>query len=131
MKNGEGETIKYLCKVSVSIGKRYSDTVTCDVVDMDATHILLSRPWQYNVNATHHGKLNTYVFQGEGRKIALLPLPPESSCKKTINVDFLLQQKPDFMEELKNQEMGLALVIKELGKDSSDQKKFSLTSNLS
>lgn len=37
--NGEGVEIKYLCKVPLSIGKRYNDTVTCDVVDMDAIHI--------------------------------------------------------------------------------------------
>jgi len=35
----------YLCHVPISIGKFYQDTVTCDVVDMEACHILLGRPW--------------------------------------------------------------------------------------
>nr|GMD29224.1 transposon Ty3-I Gag-Pol polyprotein [Ipomoea batatas] len=34
-----------VCHVPVSIGKSYQDTVTCEVIDMDACHILLGRPW--------------------------------------------------------------------------------------
>lgn len=64
-------------KVSLSISKRYNDIIVCDVVEMDATHILLGRPWQFDVDATHHGKLNQYVFRAEGRKVAnwIKPLP--------------------------------------------------------
>jgi len=32
-----------LCHVSISISKYYQDIVACDVVDMDACHILLGR----------------------------------------------------------------------------------------
>ncbi|KAI4340843.1 hypothetical protein MLD38_025644 [Melastoma candidum] len=32
--------------VSLSIGQSYKDTVTCDVVPMDACHVLLGRPWK-------------------------------------------------------------------------------------
>lgn len=38
-----GVKVKYVCKVPLSIGKRYNDTVSCDVVDMNATYILLGR----------------------------------------------------------------------------------------
>ena len=34
--------------VSFSIG-RYKDEVLCDVVPMHAGHILLGRPWQYDI----------------------------------------------------------------------------------
>lgn len=36
----------------ISIGKFYQDEVECDVVDMDASHILLGRSWQHDVK--HH-----------------------------------------------------------------------------
>jgi hypothetical protein len=33
------------CLVQLSIGKNYKDEVLCDVVPIDACHILLGRPW--------------------------------------------------------------------------------------
>ena len=47
------------CKMSFFIGK-YNHEVYCDVVDMDACHILFGRPWQYDVDAKHLGKSNLY-----------------------------------------------------------------------
>ncbi|XP_039055027.1 uncharacterized protein LOC120197653 [Hibiscus syriacus] len=40
--------------VPFSIGK-YKDEVTCDVVSMDATHLLLGRPWQFDKKVMHDG----------------------------------------------------------------------------
>ena len=37
-------------KLPLSIGK-YKDEVYFDVVDMDACHLLLDRPWQFDVGA--------------------------------------------------------------------------------
>nr|GEZ53992.1 RNA-directed DNA polymerase [Tanacetum cinerariifolium] len=39
--------------VPIAIGKPYNDLVTCDVVDMEACHVLLERPWQHDVDSTH------------------------------------------------------------------------------
>ncbi|KAL4318030.1 hypothetical protein GQ457_18G009690 [Hibiscus cannabinus] len=36
----------------------YCDDIWCDVVPMQAAHLLLGRPWQYDRDVTHHGKLN-------------------------------------------------------------------------
>ncbi|XP_043809768.1 uncharacterized protein LOC122723079 [Manihot esculenta] len=44
--SGEAKVTKQ-CKVSFSIGK-YVDEVTCDIVPMQAGHILLGRPWQFD-----------------------------------------------------------------------------------
>nr|GEW19930.1 hypothetical protein [Tanacetum cinerariifolium] len=44
-----------ICKVPLAIGKHYNELVTCDVVDMEACHVLLRRPWQHDVDATHQG----------------------------------------------------------------------------
>lgn len=59
--------------IPFSIGKHYKEEITCDFIDMDACHIILGRPWQYDTNSIHKGKPNVYVFDCKGRKIALIP----------------------------------------------------------
>ena len=46
------------CKVPFSISK-YKDEVYCDIVDMDACHLLFGRPWQFDVAAQYNGRENT------------------------------------------------------------------------
>jgi hypothetical protein len=58
------------CLVSFSIGVRYKDKMWCDVVAMDACHLLLGRPWQYDRSAHHDGRKNTIIGT---MKITLLP----------------------------------------------------------
>lgn len=45
---GNGLKVTKKCLVSFSIGKNYKDEIWCDVVPMDACHMLLGRPWQYD-----------------------------------------------------------------------------------
>ena len=71
-----------LCYVSVLISKFYQDSVTCDIVDMDACHILLGRPWQYDVDATHRGKRNIFMFTWDGNRIDMKPIPPPPKLTK-------------------------------------------------
>ena len=59
--------------VPFSIGTSYKDKVWCDVVLMDACHILLGRPWEYDRHVTHDGRKNTYSFMFNNTKITLLP----------------------------------------------------------
>ncbi|XP_040952795.1 uncharacterized protein [Gossypium hirsutum] len=78
----DGGELKVTKQVVVlfSIGN-YKDEVLCDVVSMDATHLLLGRPWQYDKRAMHDGK-----------KITLAPLTPsqviedQTSLKKSKEV---------------------------------------------
>ena len=50
----ESGTLKITHKVRVkfSIGS-YVDTVDCDVAPMSSCHLLLGRPWQFDLDATH------------------------------------------------------------------------------
>ena len=73
----------------ISIDKFYQDSVTCDVVDMDACHILLGRPWQHAVDATHRGKKNVYMFLWKGKRVAMTPLPYISKPAKEEESKFL------------------------------------------
>lgn len=43
-----------------NIGKTYKSEVFCDLVKMDACQVLLGRPWQFDVDATHREKENTF-----------------------------------------------------------------------
>ena len=47
-KKGNEVKVTKRCLVSFSIQKKYFDEVWCDVVPMDACHIFLGRPWQYD-----------------------------------------------------------------------------------
>jgi hypothetical protein len=62
------------CLVQFSIGKNYKDEVLCDVVQMDACHILLGRPWQFDGRAFHDGFKNTYSFEKDKTNITLASL---------------------------------------------------------
>lgn len=64
--------------VAFSIGS-YKDEVLCDAVPMDACHLLLGRPWQFDRNSTHHGRTNTHSFTFEDRTVTLLP--SKSQCE--------------------------------------------------
>ena len=70
IKDVGGIRVNDLCKVSFSIGK-YNDEVYCDVVDMDAFHILFGCPWQYDMDANHLGRSNLYQLDKGGIKYTL------------------------------------------------------------
>jgi hypothetical protein len=62
-------------EVCFRIGK-YEDVVLCDVIPMEASHLLLGRPWQFDRKTSHDGFLNKYSFVYHGKKIILAPLSP-------------------------------------------------------
>ena len=65
---------------------RYNDRVLCDVVPMEATHILLGRPWQYDTKAMHDGFTNKIYFHHHDQKIILKPLSPREVCDDQIRM---------------------------------------------
>ena len=68
--------------VSYSIGG-FEDERWCDVLPMDACHLLLGRPWQFDHNSEYKGKSNEYlVTTRDGRKVKLIPLPPKVAKKE-------------------------------------------------
>ncbi|KAI0493304.1 hypothetical protein KFK09_027580 [Dendrobium nobile] len=62
-----------MCRVTFSIGRNYICEVLCDVLDMDICHMILGRPWQFDVGAMYDGRNNTYSFDWKNRRIRLLP----------------------------------------------------------
>ena len=66
--------INEICSAPSSIGETYKDQIVCDVLNMDVCHILLGRPWQYDIQAIHKGRENTYESQWMNKKIVSMPL---------------------------------------------------------
>ncbi|GJY24579.1 putative reverse transcriptase domain-containing protein [Tanacetum coccineum] len=84
LKKGGEVTVSKRVHVLFSVGNTYKDNVWCDVVPMDAYHLLLGRPWEYDRDITHNGRTNTYSFLFGGVKITLmLNKPKEVVCKPT------------------------------------------------
>ncbi|GJV41640.1 putative reverse transcriptase domain-containing protein [Tanacetum coccineum] len=68
--------------VAFSVGTTYTDNVWCDVVPMDACHLLLGRPLEYDRNTIHNERVNTYSFLFDGVKIILMPNKPKELVNK-------------------------------------------------
>jgi len=68
--------VSSMVRLSFSIGD-YHDDVDCDIVPMQACHLLLGRPWQFDVDSVHFGHSNKYSFIHKEKKVVLVPLTPE------------------------------------------------------
>ena len=82
--SGEVKVTKQVV-VPFSIGK-YVDEVLCDVVPMEASHILLRRPWQYDRKAIHDGVKNRYTIVKDEKTITLVPLTSKQAYDDQIKL---------------------------------------------
>ncbi|XP_019057164.1 PREDICTED: uncharacterized protein LOC109116372 [Tarenaya hassleriana] len=84
--NDSGETkVHRQVKVPFSIGD-YDDEVLCDVVPMQAGHLLLGRPWQFDRRVKHDGYINRYSFENKGKRFRLLPLTPKEVYEDQVTL---------------------------------------------
>lgn len=113
-KKGNEVSVDTRCLVSFSIGRKYFDNVWCDVVKMDACHILLGRPWQYDRSAIHDGKKNTYTFWKDNIKVTLAPLKDKVSTKGDQQNGDNLLSITNFMEKAEESGILMALVSREV-----------------
>jgi len=65
--------VEHQVKVKFSIGK-FKDKVLCDVIPMEACHILLGRPWQFDHKILHNGHTNEITLQHHSKTFVLHPL---------------------------------------------------------
>ncbi|KAD6795090.1 hypothetical protein E3N88_05986 [Mikania micrantha] len=117
LKKGNVVKVRHRCLVQFSIGNRYSDEVWCEVILMDACHILLGRPWQYDRQARHDGFRNTYSFKKDGINVTLAPLDTRESTPETLILD-----KPAFCELARtaNPSLMFALIISEANPSTNE-----------
>ncbi|XP_021971897.1 uncharacterized protein LOC110867063 [Helianthus annuus] len=102
LKKGGEVTVSKRALVSISIGSTYKDDVVCDVVPMDACHLLLGRPWEYELNIEHNGWSNTNSFLFGGVKITLVPSKPKQLARKQSGTLLTISQFQDELEEADN-----------------------------
>jgi hypothetical protein len=67
-------------RVHFSIGS-YHAVADFVVVPMDACSVLLGHPWEFDVDALHHGRINTYTLMHKGKKITLVLMTPAEIVK--------------------------------------------------
>ncbi|KAK1410999.1 hypothetical protein QVD17_37542 [Tagetes erecta] len=111
LKKGGEVTVSKRALVTFSVGTIYKDDVWCDVVVMDACHLLLGRPWEFDRSIEHNGRSNTYSFMFGGVKITLVPSKPKELAPKSPSTLLTTSQ---FEEELKKAESVFVLVGKEV-----------------
>jgi len=84
--NEDGELIvDKRVKVKLSVGN-YKDEVLCDVVLMEACHILLGRPWQFDKKTMHNGLTNEITFIHREKKFVLYPLSPSQVVQDQVQM---------------------------------------------
>jgi len=104
VKKGTQVKITRTCRVPIFIGKHYQEEVLCEVLDMDACHILLGQSWQYDNGVTYKARDNVMIFRWGDQIIAMAGVSSsEGSIDKKRNnyhrivssVSSLVQQPPD------------------------------------
>jgi hypothetical protein len=70
---------------------------------MDVCHILLGRPWQFDRNVIHDGRMNTYILEKNGRTHMLL-LIEEKKVKEEANTRILLMSGKELLKEVKKEQ---------------------------
>jgi len=79
---------------------------------MDECHTLLRRPWQHDVDATHRDKMNIYMFNWKGKRVAMTHEADSTFSKvykrKRAKIHIHMQSKRVF-----NRTKGFALLVKE------------------
>ncbi|XP_059283563.1 uncharacterized protein LOC132037119 [Lycium ferocissimum] len=100
--------------IKFTVGK-YHDEVLCDVVPMQACHLLLGRPWQYDRSVNHNGRTNQYTVVHNGVKHVLNPMTP-SQVGEIYNKMRELKEKGHSTLQKKNVGKGV--------EESSSQEEF-------
>lgn len=85
---------------------------------MDVGHIILGRPWLFDLDVTIYGRSNSYSFVFNGKKIHLNPLPPKPAgsleAKKSVEQKGLHIISPtEFERTIVGDSIVFALVVME------------------
>jgi hypothetical protein len=102
LQKGHQVSVTKQCLVEFKIGG-YNDKVLCDVISMDVCHLFLGRPWQYDRNVVHDGRMNTYTLEENGRTHRLLPIK-DKEVKLEVNNTILFMSGKELLMEMKKKE---------------------------
>ena len=118
VKRGPSVKVTEACRVPLSIGKHYKHEIWCDVIDMDASHVLLGRPWQFDVDATHKGRDNVFIFKWGSHKITLALVDQSRKLEKpqagSLNFLAISRNSREFEDIIKEVGFMYPIVLKGL-----------------
>lgn len=116
VKKGPQVRVTQACKVPLSIGKHYKQEVLCDILDMNACHILLGRPWEFDNNVTNKGKDNVMIFRWGDCKIAMALVPHFNKVteKRGENFFIITSNELDLEDAFKESHVFCPTVVKGL-----------------
>lgn len=94
----------------------YQDEILCDVVPMQAFHVLLGRPWKYDRTTHHDGRTNRYSFVHEMKEL-------KEKCKGVMGSDGVGARKESEIEVTPTVKAKVALLtsIKEVRKELEER----------
>jgi hypothetical protein len=110
LQKGHQVSVTKQCLVEFKIGG-YNDKVLCDVIPMDVCHLLLGRPWKYDRNVVHDGRMNTYTLEKEGRTHRLLPIK-DKEVKLEVSKTILLMSGKELLTEMEKKEDPQLFVVR-------------------
>ena len=111
LNKGQDVLVNEQAWVEFSIG-RYKDKVLCDVLPMDACHLLLGRPWQFDRQAIHDGGKNSYSFKKDNTTFKIQSLLEDAEVK-TAGPNVLMVGEKEFLQTMEEGEgIGYALMLK-------------------
>ncbi|GFZ15653.1 hypothetical protein Acr_25g0000620 [Actinidia rufa] len=127
-------SIKQKCLVPIQI-LSYNDEIWCDVVPMDVGHIILGRPWLFDMDVTIYGRSNSCSFLFENKRIKLNPLQPKPASKQkkenpTNGKGLNIISPKEFEREINDQSILFAVVAHETSTESQDTPPEEVTSIL-
>jgi hypothetical protein len=102
LQKGHQVSVAKQCLVEFKIGE-YNDKVLCDVIPMDVCHLLLGRPWQYDRNVVHDGRMNTYTLERNGRTYRLL-LIKDKEVRPEVSNKILLMSGKELLTKMEKKE---------------------------
>jgi hypothetical protein len=102
LQKGHQVSVTKQCLVEFKIGG-CNNKILCDVIPMDVCDLLLDRPWQYDRNVVHDGKMNTYTLENNGRKHMLIPIR-DKEVKPEMRNTVLLMSGKELLKEVKKKE---------------------------
>ena len=110
LNKGQQEVVNEQAWVEFNIGG-YKDKILCDILPMDACHLLLGRPWKFDRKAHHDGEKNSYSFQKDGVTYRLNSEGEEKGVGQAEPSVLMVGEK-EFINTLEEDGIGFASVLR-------------------
>ncbi|OMO75797.1 reverse transcriptase [Corchorus capsularis] len=103
--------------------RMYKGDVLCDILPMQACHVLLRRPWQYDNKVQHDGETNQYTLMCGKKPFTFIPLSPQEALKDQLKLkEEFTKMESDYRAKEKNKHAKLDVNCDLVEKHASSKK---------